>query len=142
MAATISKTTGVVVCQYLTLVDSAATGGATFLASRSTDGGGNTGWIFAEAIGVGTGTGAGAGSATGTRVVTATATGTGTGGGTATGGRTVFGVATGTGTGGGTATGTPPSARRSNFERFVRPGLGLIEPQIPFDEVARWARRG
>lgn len=43
---TISKATGVVVCDWLSLRDSTATGGATFYANQSTNTSGNTGWIF------------------------------------------------------------------------------------------------
>lgn len=45
---TLSKASGYVVCNYLTISDSTATGGATWFAGdNSTDaGGGNTGWIF------------------------------------------------------------------------------------------------
>lgn len=142
MAATLSKASGLVNCNYVTIVNSTATGGATFLARHATDGGGNSGWIFAEAIGVATGSGAGAGSATGTRVVSGVATGSGTGAGSATGARTVFGVASGAGTGGGSATGTTPGVRRSNFGVFRRRPFYPGPPEVPFDVVARWARRG
>lgn len=45
--ATISKPSGIVSCDYLSLKDSTATGGATFYAgSNSTNISGNTGWLF------------------------------------------------------------------------------------------------
>lgn len=44
--ATLSKSTGAVSVSYLSIQDSTATGGATWYASNSTDGGNNTGWIF------------------------------------------------------------------------------------------------
>lgn len=44
---TLSKPSGVVSSDYLNLVNSVATGGATWYAgANSTDGGGNTGWVF------------------------------------------------------------------------------------------------
>ncbi|OGZ65504.1 MAG: hypothetical protein A2822_04385 [Candidatus Staskawiczbacteria bacterium RIFCSPHIGHO2_01_FULL_41_41] len=47
VAATLSKASGIVACNYLSLQDSAATGGATWRAgSNSTDVSGNTGWTF------------------------------------------------------------------------------------------------
>lgn len=47
MPASISKSTGTVVSDYLELVDSSAGGGADFYAgAHSVDGGGNTGWAF------------------------------------------------------------------------------------------------
>ena len=47
-AATISKAAGTVIADYLSLKDSAATGGATFYAGvNSTNVSGNSGWIFA-----------------------------------------------------------------------------------------------
>lgn len=46
-AFTLSKASGVVSCDYLSLQDSAATGGARWCAGRnSTDAGGNSGWLF------------------------------------------------------------------------------------------------
>ena len=46
---TISKASGVVACNYLSLSRSIATGGATFYAgANSTNGGSNAGWIFAS----------------------------------------------------------------------------------------------
>lgn len=47
------KTTGLVASQYLTISGSSAAGGATFLAGAappSTDGGGNSGWVFSNAV--------------------------------------------------------------------------------------------
>ena len=45
--ATISKTSGTVTVDYVTITDSTATGGATFIAgANAVDGGGNNGWIF------------------------------------------------------------------------------------------------
>ena len=55
-AATLSKTSGIVNVSYLSIKDSAATGGATFLASTTAgnvDVSGNTGWIFTSGAGVG-----------------------------------------------------------------------------------------
>lgn len=47
----LSKGSGTVVCDYLSLQDSHAVGGATFLAgSHSTDVSGNSGWIFSDTI--------------------------------------------------------------------------------------------
>lgn len=46
---TINKTSGIVSCNYLSLKDSTATGGATFYAGRnSTNVSGNTGWNFVD----------------------------------------------------------------------------------------------
>lgn len=46
-AATLSKASGIVSCDYLSLKDSAAIGGATWLAgSNSTNVSGNSGWLF------------------------------------------------------------------------------------------------
>jgi hypothetical protein len=46
---TLSKSSGVVSCDYLNLSNSTATGGATWYAgSNSVDNGGNTGWIFTD----------------------------------------------------------------------------------------------
>ena len=46
-AATLSKSSGIVSCNYLSLKDSAATGGATWYAgANSTNVSGNSGWIF------------------------------------------------------------------------------------------------
>lgn len=51
-SATISKSGGVVSWDYVNLTNIPSTGGATFYAgANSTDGGGNTGWIFAAAPG-------------------------------------------------------------------------------------------
>lgn len=45
--ATLSKSSGIVSCDYLSLKDSVATGGATWYAgSHSTNVSGNSGWIF------------------------------------------------------------------------------------------------
>lgn len=57
-AATISKTSGTVSCDYLSIQDSTATGGAAFYAgANSTNVSGNTGWIFtAPSAGVGSST--------------------------------------------------------------------------------------
>jgi hypothetical protein len=45
--ATLSKSSGTVSCNYLSIKDSAATGGASWYAgTTSTNGGNNTGWIF------------------------------------------------------------------------------------------------
>jgi hypothetical protein len=53
-AATLSKSSGVINSNYLSLKDSTATGGATWYAgSGSTNVSGNTGWIFADASGGG-----------------------------------------------------------------------------------------
>ena len=103
----VTKASGNVICSYLNISSSDAAGGATFYAGRtSTDGGGNTGWLFVDYVtGTATGSGTGDGTAVGTRIVLGTATGDGTGDGTATGLRTVLGVAEGSGTGDGTATG-------------------------------------
>lgn len=47
-SATISKSTGILSWNYVSLTNIPSTGGATFYAgANSTDGGGNTGWIFA-----------------------------------------------------------------------------------------------
>jgi hypothetical protein len=46
---TLSKATGTVNADYLSLTNSIATGGATWNATNSTDGGGNTGWIITGA---------------------------------------------------------------------------------------------
>jgi hypothetical protein len=44
---TLSKSSGVVSCDYMSITNSIATGGATWYAgANSTDGGGNSGWIF------------------------------------------------------------------------------------------------
>jgi hypothetical protein len=44
---TFSKSSGTVSCDYLSVSNSIATGGASWYAgANSTDGGGNTGWIF------------------------------------------------------------------------------------------------
>lgn len=46
---TLSKSSGIVSRNYLSITNSAATGGASWFAgANSTDGGGNTGWIFAS----------------------------------------------------------------------------------------------
>ena len=45
---TLSKSSGAVDVEYLSIKDSTATGGAIFTAYESTDAGGNTGWIFAR----------------------------------------------------------------------------------------------
>ena len=45
-ARTISKATGTINAQYLSITDSIATGGATWKATNSTNGGNNTGWLF------------------------------------------------------------------------------------------------
>lgn len=51
-AATVSKSSGVVSADYLSISNSTATGGATWYAgANSTNGGGNTGWIFSAAPG-------------------------------------------------------------------------------------------
>ena len=48
--ATLSKTSGIVSCDYLSIQDSTATGGATWYAgSNSTNVSGNTGWLFTSA---------------------------------------------------------------------------------------------
>lgn len=47
---TLSKASGTVACDYLSVTNSIATGGASWYAgANSIDGGGNTGWIFLEA---------------------------------------------------------------------------------------------
>ena len=43
---TLYKASGAVTCDYLSLTGSLATGGASWSATHSTDGGGNTGWSF------------------------------------------------------------------------------------------------
>ncbi len=48
---TLSKSSGAVAVDYCNIIDSTAAGGATFKATRSIDGGGNTGWIFVTAAG-------------------------------------------------------------------------------------------
>jgi hypothetical protein len=45
-ARTISQSTGTVTAQYLKIQDSAATGGATWIANPAINGGNNTGWVF------------------------------------------------------------------------------------------------
>ena len=45
-AATLSVASGTVICDYCSIQDSTATGGATFYASQSTNVSGNTGWTF------------------------------------------------------------------------------------------------
>ncbi len=50
-AATVSVASGVVLGKYLSLKDSTATGGATFIAQDSTNVSGNTGWTFRTSIG-------------------------------------------------------------------------------------------
>lgn len=50
-AFTLSDTTGTNTCDYCSITDSTASGGATWCATNSTDGGGNTGWNFACAGG-------------------------------------------------------------------------------------------
>ncbi len=53
-AATVSKASGIVSCDYLTIQNSTATGGATWYAgANSTNVSGNTGWIFSGAPGGG-----------------------------------------------------------------------------------------
>lgn len=48
---TVSKTSGVVSCDYLNITRSVATGGAQWYAgSHSVDGGNNTGWIFSDPV--------------------------------------------------------------------------------------------
>lgn len=48
-AHTLSKSSGIVACDYLSLTNSQAGGGATWYAgSHSVDNGGNTGWIFTD----------------------------------------------------------------------------------------------
>jgi hypothetical protein len=44
--ATLSKASGTVTSDYVSIKDSAATGGATWDATNSTDAGNNTGWII------------------------------------------------------------------------------------------------
>lgn len=51
-AHTLSLASGTVVANYLTLSYSTATGGATWLASKSTDSGNNTGWQFIQGTAV------------------------------------------------------------------------------------------
>lgn len=52
MAATLSKASGVVACDWLAISDNTATGGATFYAGRnSTQGANVTGWTFTDAPG-------------------------------------------------------------------------------------------
>lgn len=46
VAATLSKSSGTVIVDYAIIKDITATGGATWIATNSTDGGGNTGWSF------------------------------------------------------------------------------------------------
>jgi hypothetical protein len=48
-AATLSKSSGTVSCDYLSIKDSIATGGATWNAYNSTNVSNNTGWTFSEA---------------------------------------------------------------------------------------------
>lgn len=48
-AATLSKASGTVTVAHCTIKDLTATGGATWVATDSVDGGGNTGWTFASA---------------------------------------------------------------------------------------------
>jgi hypothetical protein len=48
---TISKSSGTVTPQYLSIKDSAATGGATWIAQNSTNAGNNTGWSIIPAAG-------------------------------------------------------------------------------------------
>lgn len=48
---TISKSSGTVTPQYLSIKDSAATGGATWIAQNSVDAGNNTGWAIVPAAG-------------------------------------------------------------------------------------------
>jgi hypothetical protein len=43
---TLSKASGTILAQYLSITNSIATGGATWYAVNSTNGGGNTGWVF------------------------------------------------------------------------------------------------
>lgn len=58
----ISKPSGTVSTDYLTIIDSTASGGATFYAgANSTDGTGNTGWIFTAPPAATTGDGRGSG---------------------------------------------------------------------------------
>lgn len=47
-AATISKSSGTVNVEYMSIKDSTATGGATFRAANSTNVSGNTGWLFID----------------------------------------------------------------------------------------------
>jgi hypothetical protein len=51
--ATISVATGTVICDYCSIQDSAATGGATFYATQSTSVSNNTGWTFGDVPGTG-----------------------------------------------------------------------------------------
>ena len=49
MAATLSKASGVVACDWLAISDNVATGGATFYAgANSTQGANVTGWLFTD----------------------------------------------------------------------------------------------
>lgn len=48
---TISKSSGIVASQYLSIKDSAATGGATWIAQNSVNAGNNTGWSIIPAAG-------------------------------------------------------------------------------------------
>lgn len=55
-SATVSKAAGILSWDYINLTNIPSTGGATFYAgANSTDGGGNTGWIFTVAPNTGTG---------------------------------------------------------------------------------------
>lgn len=61
-SATVSKSSGTLSWNYVSLTNIPSTGGATFYAgANSTDGGGNTGWIFTNAPAVASGTGYGLG---------------------------------------------------------------------------------
>jgi hypothetical protein len=52
-AHTLSKTSGTISVSYCTISNSTATGGATWLAYTSVDGGTNTGWVFVVPTGLG-----------------------------------------------------------------------------------------
>lgn len=64
-AATISKSSGTVTLNYMSIKDSTATGGATFRAPLSTNVSGNTGWLFDLSLSISAASFALAGNATG-----------------------------------------------------------------------------
>ena len=64
-AATISKSSGTVTLNYMSIKDSTATGGATFRAPLSTNVSGNTGWLFDLSLSISAASFAVTGNATG-----------------------------------------------------------------------------
>lgn len=152
--ATISKASGTVSSDYLTIQDSTATGGAVWYAGvHSTSVSNNTGWLFgnngAEA-GTSAGTSAAAGTAARTRAVVGASAGTSTAAGSLAAAHAVAAAAAGTSTilaalarsravaglssGASTATGTPT---RSGFAR-VDVGGSTVSGSLDGTTAADW----